>query len=453
MGNGNRKSTGWKYGILALVLAGVAGGGVWYWSKKRQPALTVQTEKVQRRNLTEIVTATGKIQPVLQVKISPEVAGEIIELPVKEGQSVKKGDLLVKIRPEFYEAARRSAEASFKSAESELKTTQAELAQAELELRRAQELFERKIVGASEFDSARTARDVRTAQSAAAGHRIENARAALRRAEEDLMKCTIYSPIDGTVAKLNSEVGERVVGTGMMAGTEIMTVADLNEMEARVEVGEVDVPLVKTGQRARLEVDSFQDRKFGGQVTQIANSAKSSQAGAAQQEATKFEIRIRIQDKERFLPGMSVTADIETRYRTNVLTVPIQSVTTRAPSGTNAPAGHASAADPGPNPEERPDPEERRERMELGMSERRKPEGKLPEVVFTVVDGKAKALPVRRGISDDQYYEIESGVTEGLDVVSGSFRAIARDLQTDKSVRVDNARKDSSSKNRPPGAS
>ncbi|MBN8248221.1 MAG: efflux RND transporter periplasmic adaptor subunit [Verrucomicrobia bacterium] len=441
MANGKKKSSAWKYLLVSLLLLGVAGGGAWYWMKRRQPALTVQTEKVRRRDLVEIVTATGKIQPVLQVKISPEVAGEIIELPVKEGQAVKKGDLLVKIRPEFYEAARRSAEATFKSSESELKTTQAELAQAEIELRRAQELFERKIVGASEFDTARTARDVRAAQSTAAGHRIENARAALRRAEEDLMKCTIYSPIEGTVAKLNSEVGERVVGTGMMAGTEIMTVADLNEMEARVEVGEVDVPLVRIAQRARMEVDSFQDRKFAGQVTQIANSAKT-QTGATQ-EATKFEIRIRIQDKERFLPGMSVTADIETRYRTNVLTVPIQSVTTRAPGGTNAPMDRLATADR----------EERREQLELGAGERRKTSDKPPEVVFTVMDGKAKALPVRRGISDDQHYEIVEGVTEGLEVVSGSFRAIARELETDKAVRVDNSRKDATSKAKPPGPS
>ena len=405
-----------------MLLAGAGAAGAWY-LKKRSAVLTVQTEPVKRRDLTEIVTATGRIQPVLQVKISPEVAGEIIELPVKEGQAVKKGDLLVRIRPEFYEAARKSAEAGFRSSESDLATTQAELAQAEIELKRAQELFERKIVGAAEFDAARTARDVRAAQSAAAGHRIENARAALRRAEEDLMKCTIYSPIDGTISRLNSEAGERVVGTGMMAGTEIMTVADLDEMEARVEVGEVDVPLVATGRRAVVAVACFQDRKFSGVVTQIANSAKA--VTGATQEATKFEIRIRVQDKERFLPGMSVTADIETRYRTNVLAVPIQSVTTRMPGGTNPPAMKPS----------KETVEERQERRELTGTSRRKRAGEGPqEVVFTVVEGRARSLPVRRGISDDQYYEIIEGLSEGIEVVTGSFRAIARELEADKSV-------------------
>ncbi len=443
MATGN-KGHGRKIILLVLIILGLGGLGTYAYLKKRQPVLTVQTEPVQRRDLTEVVTATGKIQPVLQVKISPEVSGEIIDLPVKEGQSVRKGDLLVKIRPEFYQAARNSAEASFRSSESDLMTTQAELAQAELELKRTQELFERKIVGAAEFDLAKTSRDVRAAQSAAAGHRIENARAALKRADEDLMKCTIYSPIDGTVARLNSEAGERVVGTGMMAGTEIMTVADLNEMEARVEVGEVDVPLVKLGQRARLDVDSFRDRKFGGSVTQIANSAKSLAGSAQSQEATKFEIRIRITDKERFLPGMSVTADIETRYRSNVLTVPIQSVTTRLASGPPKKSGR-------PTEEEK---EERRERMEIGDGAGKKARAeKAPDVVFTVLDGKAKSLKVQRGISDDLYYEIVEGLAEGQDVVTGSYRAIARELEDGKAVKVDNTRPEKPAKPRVPSSS
>ena len=428
-----KKGNGQKIVLLVLIVAGLAGLGTYAYLKRRQPVLTVQTEKVQRRDLTEVVTATGKIQPVLQVKISPEVSGEIIELPVKEGQSVRKGDLLVKIRPEFYQAARNSAEASFRSSESDLMTTKAELAQAELELKRTQELFERKIIGAAEFDLAKTSRDVRAAQSAAAGHRIENARAALKRADEDLMKCTIYSPIDGTVAKLNSEAGERVVGTGMMAGTEIMTVADLNEMEARVEVGEVDVPLVQMGQRARLDVDSFRDRKFTGRITQIANSAKSSGASAAQtQDATKFEVRIRITDKDRFLPGMSVTADIETRYRTNVLTVPIQCVTSRLPK--DARKSDAKLSDK--------ELAEQKEAQEFGgLAKKKEKLEKPPDVVFTVDAGKAKALPVKRGISDDAYYEIIEGLPEGLEVVSGSYKAIARELEDGKPLKVDNTPK------------
>jgi HlyD family secretion protein len=431
MSNGTRKS-GRKILIWSLILLVMAGGGAAAYWKRRKPVLTVQTEKVARRNLTEIVTATGKVQPVLQVKISPEVSGEIIELPVKEGQAVKKGDLLVRIRPDFYEAARSSAVATYRSAEADLATAKAELARTELELRRVTELFQRKIVGESEYDTARTTREVRLAQAAAAEHRIENARAAVRRAEEDLLKCTIQSPIDGTVAKLNSETGERVVGTGMMAGTEIMVVAELNEMEARVEVGEVDVPLVQLGQLAKLDVDSFRNRKFNGRVTQIANSAKTLMAGS-QGEATKFEVRIRITDRERFLPGMSVTADIETRYRTNVLSVPIQSVTTRLPKGAKKPESKLSEQEK----------EEQMEMQELaGLAARKKDKPDKPlDVVFTVVDGKARMLPVKRGISDDAYYEIVEGVTEDLEVVSGSYKAIARELEDDMPVVVDNTPK------------
>lgn len=428
-----KRNTGRKVLILSLIVVALGAAGTAAFLKKRKPVLTVQTEKVTRRTLTEIVTATGKVQPILQVKISPEVAGEIIELPVKEGQAVRKGDLLVKIRPDYYEAARNSAEATFRSAEADWSTARAELLQSGLELRRVADLFDKKIVGEAEFDSAKTARDVRTAQAAAAQHRVDNAKSAVRRAEEDLLKCTIYSPIDGTVAKLNSEAGERVVGTGMMAGTEIMVVADLDDMEARVEVGEVDVPLVKLGQVAKLDVDSFRNQTFAGKVTQIANSAKTTQAGS-QQEATKFEVRIRILDRERFLPGMSVTADIETRYRTNVLTVPIQSVTTRLPAGAKKPDAKVAAKEK----------EEQKELQELSdMAGRRKDKSEKPmDVVFTVVDGKAKMLPVQRGISDDSYYEIIEGITEGFEVVSGSYKAIARELEDGKEAKVDNQPKD-----------
>jgi HlyD family secretion protein len=426
---------------LLLSLLGVAvlgGGGTAAYFKTRTKVLTVQTERVARRNLVETVTATGKIQPVLQVKISPEVSGEIIELPVKEGQAVMKGDLLVRIRPDTYEAARNSANAVFRTAEADLATAQAQQHQADVELRRVQQLFERKIVGESEFDTAKTTREVRAAQTAASQHRVDNAKASVRRAEEDLLKCTIYSPIDGTVSKLNSETGERVVGTGMMAGTEIMVVADLTEMEARVEVGEVDVPMVGLGQLARLEVDSFRNRKFNGKVTQIANSSKTGlgAAAAASQDATKFEVRIRILDRERFLPGMSVTADIETRYRTNVLTVPIQSVTTRLPTGLKKVDARAEAKEK----------MEQRELQELGaVPDKRRDKSEKPiDVVFTVADGKARQLPVKRGISDDTHYEIIEGVTDGEEIVSGSYKAIARELDIDLPVKVDNQPKDSS---------
>ena len=429
-----KKSRLWLWLLLVLLVAGGAGAAAG-WQKFRPKPLTVQTEKVARRNITELVTATGKIQPVLQVKISPEVAGEIIELGVKEGQSVHKGDLLVKIKPDYYRAIRDSAEASFRSAESGLVSASANLSRASSEFQRVQELAAKKLISGTDFDTAKNNKEVAAATEVSSRHQIEMARQSLKKAEEDLLKCTIYSPIDGTVSKLISEVGERVVGTGMMAGTEIMTVADLNEMEARVEVGEVDVVLVRTGQKARLEVDSFRDRKFGGVITQIANSAKTQGVGT-QQEATKFEVRIRVTDRERFLPGMSVTAELETRYRTNVLTVPIQCVTTRLPKGVKK-EGEVK----------KPDSQQDKDLEQdfAALTKKKEKVNPAVDVVFSVKEGKAQMLPVKRGISDDGYYEIESGVTEDTEVVTGSYKAIARELEDGKAALVDNTKKKSAS--------
>jgi len=433
-GSSRKRSLRWLWITLAVLLIAGGGAGAASYQKFAKKPLTVQTEKVGRRNLTEIVTATGKVQPVVQVKISPEVSGEIIELPVKEGQFVKKGDLLVKIRPDLYVAGRNSAEANFKSSVAGLNTAKAQAEKAEAEFRRNAELFEKKLVSESIYDEFRTGANVAKAQVMASEHQVEMARQSLKRAEEDLLRCTIHSPVDGTISKLISEKGERVVGTGMMAGTEIMTVADLNEMEARVEVGEVDVVLVQRSQKARLEVDSFRDRKFSGVVTQIANSAKTTGLNT-QQEATKFEVRIRVTDKDRFLPGMSVTAEIETRYRTNALTVPIQSVTTRLPKG-------AKKDEKKPMMAKQEDKDLEQEFADL--TKKKDKSGPKPiDVVFTVEGGKAKLIPVKRGISDEAYYEIMDGVAEGQEIVTGSYKAIARELEDDKEAKVDNTPKDS----------
>jgi HlyD family secretion protein len=254
-------------------------------------------------------------------------------------------------------------------------------------------------------------------------HQADMAKASLARAEDDLAKTTIKAPTDGTVTKLKVQAGERVVGTAMMAGTEIMTIAKLDEMEARVDLGEVDVVLIALGQKARLEVDSFRDRKFTGHVTEIANAAKTSGLNT-QQEATKFEVKIRIYEKEAFRPGMSVTAEVETRYRSNVLTVPIQSVTIRLPK----------------------EAEEQKKREEQDAADsqdalvQRKPKqnAKAEEVVFEVRDSKASRLAVKRGISDNDYVEIIEGVEEGQDIVSGSYKAINRELDDGKWVTVEN---------------
>jgi len=451
----SKSKTRKKVLIFSLILVVVAGLTTAAVMRKREPVITIQVEKVAKRNLTELVVANGKIQPVLQVKISPEVSGEIIELPVKEGQKVKKGDLLVKIKPDVYVAARNSSDASFKSAIAGRMTAEASLEKAAVAFKRTEALFVAKLVPDSSFTDDKATLDIAKAQLDSAVHQVEMAQAALDRAIEDLSKTTIVSPLDGTVSRLNSQLGERVVGTAMMAGTEIMTIADLNEMEARVDIGEIDVVLIGVGQHARLEVDAYKDRKFNGTVTEIANSSKglgTASSSGSSQEATKFEVKIRVQEKEEFRPGMSVTAEIETRTRTNVLTVPIASVTTRAPkdmskdgkpgSGgkgqTNSAAASTNTAASSTNALANNVSTNTSSTNSVAGGGAHKPGDAIKpiEVVFLKEGDRAKMVSVKRGISDDSYTEITEGVKEGQDVVSGGYKAISRELEDGKKVRI-----------------
>jgi len=412
--------------------------------KKRAPAVTIQTELVARHSLTNIVVANGKVQPVVQVTISPEVSGEIIELPVKEGQPVKKGDLLVKINPDIYVAAVNQAKAGYESALAAKTSAAANLEKAEADHKRNLSLFDIKLISESDYIGFKSARDVARAQLDSADDQVNVAEAAVDSAKEQLAKTTIVSPLDGTISKLNSQAGERVLGTVQNAGTEIMVISDLSQMEARVDIGEMDVVGIAPGQRARLEVDAFKDRKFAGVVTAVASSSKDSNlpagysSGSSQsQEATKFQVRIRLSDKEDFRPGMSVSAEIETTYRTNALTVPLASVTTRLPpqkkmdppknggttSSTNVASSKAGtpAVVSGTNNE--------------ASASRTKDSNKPVDVVFVVKGDRVEAVPVKIGICDDNYWEITDGLTNGEEVVSGGYRAISRDLNDGSKVK------------------
>ncbi len=432
MANGKTKS-GRKYWIIIVVLLLAGGAAAWFfYFRKKDEVVTIQTEKVKRRDLTEVVVANGRVYPVVQVKISPEVSGEIIALPVKEGQSVTKGDLLLRIKPDFYAASKRSAEASYQASVANKDLSAANLRKAEIEAERNKALLAAKLISDSVFLEMKTAAEVAFASFRASEHQVNVAKAALQRAEEELAKTTIFSPITGTISKLNSQLGERVVGTAMMTGTEVMVVADLNEMEARVDIGEVDVVLIALNQKTRLEVEAFRDRKFTGVVTEIANSSRSLSAqggggggggGGQSQEATRFEVKIRIKDKETFRPGMSVTAEIETRSRTNVLSVPIQSVTTRLPK---TDGGKGSVTN-----------EVAKASATNAISGERKP-GDAPkpiEVVFLTASDAVRSVPVKRGISDENYSEITEGLEEGQEVVSGGYKAISRDLEDGKKIK------------------
>lgn len=412
------------WGIFFLLIAGGCG---WYFGfRKKDGPVVVQTEKVIRKDITEVVVANGRIQPVVQVMIQPEVSGEITDLPVKEGQNVTKGQVLVRIKPDNYLAARNSSEANYKSVTANMSLAKANLEKARLEFARIEKLFADQLVSDSQFLEARTSLDVAAASHETSTHQVAQAKAMLDRAEDDLAKTTIKAPIDGTVTKLRSQQGERVVGTAMMAGTEIMTIARLDEMEARVDIGEIDVVLIQVGQKAKLEVEAFRDRKFTGIVTEIANAAKGAASSTSQsqmsgqsQEATKFEVKILIQEKEPFRPGMSVSTEIETRSRTNVLAVPIMAVTTRAPKK------------PEPKPEEKTEAQ-----STLHVRNPKKEEApKANEIVFLAEGDVAKSAVVKTGILDDTYIEITEGLKEGQEIVAGGYAAISRQLEDGKKIK------------------
>jgi HlyD family secretion protein len=438
MGNPKSKKRG-RIIIAVCILLAIGAVGAFLGFKRRDTAIAVQMDKVVRRDITEIVVANGRIQPVLQVVINPEVSGEITDLPVKEGQDVKQGDILVRIKPDNYIAQRNSAEANYKSSLAGQSLAKANLEKAQLEFARFEQLFNTQLVSESQFLEAKTTLNVAKANFENSGHQCEQAKATLARAEDDLSKTTIKAPIDGTVTKLRSQQGERVVGTAMMAGTEIMTIADLHRMEARVDIGEIDVVLIALGQKTRLEVEAFRDRKFSGVVTEIANAAKgpasssgsqSMSSSSQNQEATKFEVKILVNEKEPFRPGMSVTAEIETRSRTNVLAVPIMAVTTRMPKGAEK-------------------KEEKKEEPENSLplqKEKKDTAPKANEVVFLVNGETAKLATVKTGISDDSHIEVLEGVTEGQEIVAGGYAAVSRQLEDGKKIKKEEPKKKSDDK-------
>jgi HlyD family secretion protein len=307
----------------------------------------------------------------------------------------------------------------------------ANLGKAKFEYTRIEQLYQTKFVSDSQFLDAKTTLDVCQANFENSEHQAEQAKAALARADDDLSKTTITSPIPGTVTKLRSQRGERVVGTAMMAGTEIMTIADLSEIEARVDIGEIDVVLIKLGQKAHLEVDAFRDRKFNGVVTEIANAAKGAASAtqqqsmsSQQQEATKFEVKILLTEKEQFRPGMSVTAEIETRSRTNVLAVPIMAVTTRMPKD-GGKVKKPAEKDPGL----------------IAKTQKKEEPRKADEIVFLVNGDAVKSAKVKTGISDDTYMEVTEGITEGQEIVSGGYAAISRLLEDGKKIKKEEPKK------------
>jgi HlyD family secretion protein len=418
-----RKRRRWRRWVfLALIMVAV-GWFVVQFTLGPAP-ITITTDKAAIRDIMQTVSATGKIRPEAEIKISPEVAGEIIDLPVLDGQSIKRGDVLVKIKPDNYIANVQQSEASLSAAEADCLQRKSQMLNDQLDLRRAQDIYQKKLMSETDFKAAQTKSEVSEASYQSAQHRVDQARFALDQAKVLLAKCVIYSPIDGTVSVLNSELGERVVATGDFAGTEVMRVANLDALEARVDVNENDVVNVKVGDPVRIRIDAYPGHEFHGQVNRIASTATVQNQGT-QQEVTNFEVRVQILQPDRNIrPGMSASVEIETQTVHNVVSIPIQSMTVRS-------------KDNGKTAEELKNDRVKDQGGVSTTDAERLNRKRLERVVFLKQREQAKMVPVESGIADDNYIEIQSGVKPGDEVISGSYTAISRDLKDGSKVKIE----------------
>ncbi|MHA6247882.1 efflux RND transporter periplasmic adaptor subunit [Pontibacter sp. CAU 1760] len=432
-------------GVLVLVLVGILVAKKAGWIGKEEGTEVVLAEAKQA-TIVEKVSASGKIQPETEIKISPDVSGEIIELHVEEGDSVVKGQLLLRIRPDNYQSMVDAQQAAVNTQRANLAQARARLAQSEASFNqvaqnyeRNKPLFEKKVISQLEWQQIKsnyeaTRQEVESLRQSvrASSFNVQNAQASLKDARENLNKTTIYAPVSGTVSKLNVEQGERVVGTSQMAGTEIMRIANLNNMEVRVNVNENDIIRVALGDSVEVEVDSYasRDEKFKGVVTAIANTAKDATTLEA---VTEFEVRIRLindsyshladNSSRPFRPGMTASVDIITERKPNVLSVPLSAVTTRSPGAANM-AG---------DDEKEEEPQEEQAPQPAGA-----PTATVEEVVFVYnsATNTVEVVKVKTGISDFENIEIISGLKSGQKVVAGPFRAVSQTLKDGAKVAV-----------------
>jgi HlyD family secretion protein len=425
---------------LFIVIAIVGKKAGWFGTG---PATKVAVEAAVKRTIIETITANGRLQPETEVKLSPDVSGEIVEMDVREGDSVKKGDLLVKIKQDFYLSSRDRVNAGLNSARANLSNAKAAQTQAEaqyrqqeLSFKRSKQLHDQGVSSDSEFETAKTQYEVAAAQVdaakqtvSAASFTVKSTEASVKEAEENLRKTTIYAPIDGIIYGRRVEQGERVVGTGQMAGTEILRIADLSRMEVQVEVNENDIVNVNIGDTASIEIDSYLGSRFRGLVTEIANSANTT--GASLDQVTSFNVKIFILPESYaalvasgkagrypFRPGMTATVEIETQTKYNVLSIAIQAVTTRVDS-----TKMQTMKDP-----TRPGAEEE------GAEQLSRDE--MMEVLFSADKGVVSLRKIKSGIQDKNYIEILSGISENESIVIAPYNAISKKLKDGEKVQI-----------------
>jgi HlyD family secretion protein len=413
--------------VLLIILAVIGKKAGWF---GKSTVYDVAVEKVKKRNITEFITANGKIKPETEVKISPDVSGEIVELYVKDGDKVSNGQLLLKIKPDTYisikdraAAAVDAAKANLANSKAQLEQVKVQFEQASLTFNRNKKLWEQGVISEAEWETAKSNYEIAKANVTAAEqtvlsaeYSIKSAEASLKEANENLIKTSVYAPMSGTISMLNVEKGERVVGTELMTGTEMLRIADLSKMEVLVEVNENDIVRVRESDTAVIELDAYMDKKFKGIVTEIANSAKT--AGMSTDQVTSFEVKILLlEDSYKdlfekgnnipFRPGMSASADIQTEIKFDVLSLPIQAITTRIDTINKS---------------------------DTAVLENKNKEPK--EVAFVYEDGKVKQVKVVTGIQDNNYIEILEGLKEDDEVVAAPYNVINKRLKDGSAVNV-----------------
>ena len=430
-------------GILAAVIVVVAVVAKFAgWIDGGSAEIAVDTEKAELRTITQIVSASGRIQPEVEVIIRPDVSGEIIELNVREGDFVREGDLLLRIKPDLYEARIDELNASLLTQQSRMEQARSQMLQAETEYLKNKQLYDRNLISELEYLQNYNNYEAQKANFKAAEYQIESARAQLRRAEEELQQTVIRSPKNGTISRLAVERGERVLGQAQTAGTEMMRIARMEQMEVVVDVNENDIVNVSLNDTTIIEADAYPNRSFEGIVTEIANSADVTGTGSADQ-VTNYKVKIRITTPHNldhaggeflamnvsetpsadfspnFKPGMSANVDIRTNTVYDVVSVPIQAVTVRD-----------FALDVSEVDTTKTDNGTRRNRGTRNEDFRR--------VVFVNEDGIAKRLEVETGISDNSHIQIMSGIEAGMEVVTGSYRVLSRELEDGNAIKVNN---------------
>lgn len=403
--------------LIVLSKTGVIGN--------KDKGKSVEITKVNATTIVETVSATGKIQPEIEVKIASMVSGEIIDLPIKEGQVVKKGDLLVKINPDLYTSGLNRSVANLSATKSGLTQAEANYKEAKANYDRNKTLFQKGIISKSDWDKTVASFEVAKANKQSAYFNVQSASATVNEARDNLGRTTIYSPADGTISVLNVELGERVLGTQQMAGTEILRVANLNNMEVEVDVNENDIVKIKVGDEAKVEVDAYLKKQFKGIVTSISNSASTALTA---DQVTNFKVKVRILKESYqdllegkpatyspFRPGMTATVDIKTKTRANVLAVPISSVVVK--SDTTAVKGFKV--------------EDEDEKKVVPKSD------KKLECVFVKVGNKAKIRIIKTGIQDDTNIEVISGLKKGDVVITGPYTTVSKELNSGDKVTLE----------------